>query len=267
MIHHDSRGLPGRCSRASRREEQAYAMQERINPAVDLSEAEMDWTQIGAVTFDLDGTLLRYERSPGDVLQQAYERLGSEPLFGVEAYYARYDEFASQWDSLDRAREECFAALADEHGYDAERGRAVAEAFSAERDQSRVELLDGAADLLAAVSEQYRTGIITNGAADAQREKITALSLDETVDSVVVAGAECPAKPAPVPFERALDALGVEPAEAVHVGDTLDTDVAGANDAGLASVWLSDGTEPTETEPTDTVDSLAELRPLLDGIE
>jgi putative hydrolase of the HAD superfamily len=228
---------------------------------------QMDWRQITAVTLDLDGTLLRYERSPDDVLQQAYENIGSEPLFDVGAYYARYDEFASRYDSLDRARAECFATLAAERGYDAERGRAVADAFSAERDQSRVELLDGAADVLAAVSEQYRTGIITNGAADAQQEKITALSLGETVDTVVVAGAECPAKPATDPFERALNALGAEPAETVHIGDTLGTDVAGANAAGIASVWLSDDPEPADCEPTETVGSLTELQRLLDKIE
>lgn len=222
---------------------------------------------ITAVTFDLDGTLLRYERSPGEVLRQSYETLGVEPLFPVEEYYARYDEFTSRYDSLERAREECFANLAADRDYDPERGRAVAEAFTAERDQSRVEPLPGAERALAAISEQYRTAIVTNGSADAQRQKVTALGFGEYVDTVVVAGAECAAKPAAEPFERALDTLGVEPAETVHVGDSLGTDVSGANSVGLRAVLIGERSE-AGTEPTERVDSVAGLLglPLLEKV-
>jgi putative hydrolase of the HAD superfamily len=215
---------------------------------------------IAAVTFDLDGTLLEYERSPGAVLQQSYETLGIEPLFPVEEYYARYDEFASQYDSLERARAECFATLAADRGSDPEKGRAIAEAFRAERDQSRVVPLPGAERVLNAVSERYRTAIITNGAADAQRQKIAAVGFGECVQTVVVAGAECPAKPAVEPFERALDSLGVQPAETVHVGDSLETDVAGANAAGLESVLVGERSSTRDVEPTEWVESVQELR-------
>lgn len=116
----------------------------------------MHWDRIEAVTFDLDGTLLQYERSPGEVLQRAYERCGIEPIFPVEEYYARYDEFAEQYESQERLRAECFAALAAEHGADPEQGRAVAAAFTDERDQSRVEFLPGAERVLTAASDQYR---------------------------------------------------------------------------------------------------------------
>ena len=37
----------------------------------------------------------------------------------------------------------------------------------------------------------------------------------------------------------AAEALGVEPGDAWHVGDSLSADVAGANAAGLGAVWLN----------------------------
>ncbi|HEX3055851.1 MAG TPA: HAD-IA family hydrolase, partial [Gaiellaceae bacterium] len=40
-------------------------------------------------------------------------------------------------------------------------------------------------------------------------------------------------KPHPAIFERALDALGVEPSATLFVGDTLATDVAGAAALGM----------------------------------
>lgn len=54
------------------------------------------------------------------------------------------------------------------------------------------------------------------------------------LDSFVV-GIE---KPHPGIFEQALDALGVAPAEAIHVGDTGWADVAGARAAGVRPVHL-----------------------------
>jgi putative hydrolase of the HAD superfamily len=219
----------------------------------------MNWDDIEAVIFDLDGTLLEYERSPGEVLQRAYDTLEIEPIFPVKKYYARYDEFAEKYDSQQRLRAECFATLAAEHGADPEDGRAVAAAFTDERDQSRVEFLPGAEDVLRRASEQFRTAVVTNGAADAQRAKIDALGIDESVETVVVAGAESPPKPATEPFEQALTTLGVEPPAAVHVGDSVDTDVAGATAAGLASILVGQHS-PDDPEPTARVSSVAELR-------
>ena len=46
------------------------------------------------------------------------------------------------------------------------------------------------------------------------------------------------AKPHPLPFRAALEALGVAPHEALHVGDIERTDVAGALGAGLRAIRL-----------------------------
>jgi putative hydrolase of the HAD superfamily len=56
---------------------------------------------------------------------------------------------------------------------------------------------------------------------------------------IVVTSAELGvAKPDPRPFLTALDALGVVPADAVHVGDDPEADVGGAAAAGVRGVLL-----------------------------
>ena len=45
-------------------------------------------------------------------------------------------------------------------------------------------------------------------------------------------------------FTHALDAVGVVPARAVHVGDSLHADVEGARQAGMQPLWLRRDSEP-----------------------
>ncbi|MBZ6496863.1 HAD family hydrolase [Natrinema longum] len=216
--------------------------------------------EIEAITVDLDGTLLRYERSPETVLKAAFDRVGVDPLFSVDEYYARYDEFAKRCDSMAELRSECFAALAAANGYDRRLGLDVAAAFSNERDQSNVELLPSAARVLDGLRREYRLAVVTNGARDAQRQKIDAVDLERWTDTIVVAGHDAPPKPNPEPFERAVRALDATLATTVHVGDSLETDIAGASAAGLESVWVSDRTDTRGYEPTYRVASIGDLR-------
>ncbi len=58
------------------------------------------------------------------------------------------------------------------------------------------------------------------------------------VAAVVDSGVVGRQKPDPAVFHRALEALGVEPGSAVHVGDTVHADVSGAKAAGVRAVHL-----------------------------
>ena len=68
------------------------------------------------------------------------------------------------------------------------------------------------------------------------------------------------AKPTEAMFHVTLEALGVPPWAALHVGDDLRADVAGAQRAGLCTVWVS-GVDPSEPEvqPDFTIAEIAEL--------
>lgn len=217
--------------------------------------------RIEAVLFDLDGTLLRYRRSPGEVLHGSFERVGVEQLFHVEDYYARFDEFAERCDSMDELRSECFASLAAENGYSADIGREVATAFTDERDQANVELYPRVPDVLETLSRNYTIGIVTNGARDAQQQKIEAVDLGRWTDTIVIAGQGIPPKPAIDPFRDALGDLGVTPDAAVHVGNSLEADVGGATAAGLDTVWISDEDVTHEYTPTYQLESVSRLIP------
>lgn len=92
---------------------------------------------------------------------------------------------------------------------------------------------------------------------------VAALEYATGRDAVVVG------KPAPAFFELALGELGVAADRAVMVGDDVEADVGGALEAGLAAILVRTGKFREELvaesgiEPTATIDSIADLAPLL----
>jgi putative hydrolase of the HAD superfamily len=218
-----------------------------------------------AVLFDVDDTLCRYRRTGDELLAAAFERTGVDPFITLAEYQDRYPEFVDDSDSMTDLRERCFAAIAAQQGRDPSVGRRIAEVYAHERDHGNVEPLPGVEAALEAVGDQS-VGVVTNGAPAMQSAKLEALGLEDAFDVVVHGGYDAPAKPSPATFETALSALSVRPERAVHVGNSLSSDVAGARAAGVGAVWLAAGTDPStapDPEPDHAITTLTELPSVL----
>ncbi len=83
-----------------------------------------------------------------------------------------------------------------------------------------------------------RLGLVTNGAAAAQRAKLERFGLAPFFDHVQIEGALGFGKPAARAFHHALETLRAAPERAVMVGNDFEFDVLGALRAGLEAVWL-----------------------------
>jgi putative hydrolase of the HAD superfamily len=214
--------------------------------------------RITAILFDLDGTLCEYERPPEETLPLAFESAGVDPFFGIEDYYARFEDFIEESDGAADLRERCFRDVARELDRDPELGATVADAYTALRNPGRVEPLPGAETVVDTLAGEYRIGVVTNGPPDIQRPKLDALGFADAFETVVFAGFDAAAKPETEPFERALSDLDSAPSEAIHVGNSLSSDVTGARNAGLDAAWLADGSDP-DPVPEYVLASLPEL--------
>ena len=222
---------------------------------------------VDAVLFDLDDTLCRYRRSGGELLAECYDRLDVDPVFSVEEYHERYREYLGEIEEIDAFREHCFADLAEENGADPELGREIARIYADERDQTAVEPLAGVPEVIDELAADHAVGLVTNGPPGMQGTKLSAVGLDDAFEVEIFAGYDAPAKPAPDPFDLALDEFGIGPDRAVHVGNSLTTDVAGAHAAGVGAVWLREettmATAPIENQPGPrpdyVIDELEEL--------
>ena len=70
------------------------------------------------------------------------------------------------------------------------------------------------------------------------REVLDRTGLTALLDGIVISAEVGAAKPDPAIFASALTVAGARPDEAVHVGDTVEADVAGARAAGLRALYL-----------------------------
>ncbi|MFT2692258.1 HAD family hydrolase [Clavibacter zhangzhiyongii] len=102
--------------------------------------------------------------------------------------------------------------------------------------------LPGAHEALDEIARRHpgvRFGVVTNGERSQQEPKIAAAGMTGRLSPVVCSGDLDFTKPDPRIFLLACREAGVDPADAVMVGDRLRTDALGAADAGLAGgIWL-----------------------------
>lgn len=224
-------------------------------------------TDFDAILFDLDSTLCVSDQDSEAVLAEAFDRVSVEQYCTVADLVAVSDDIPTA-ETSHEFYEFCFAAAARRADVETHHASDLATAYEACLDHSAVSFRPGAEAALAAASET-NVGLVTNGDETTQTVKLEALGIADAFDTLVFVDPRggIPPKPDPEPFERALTELDATPDGAVHVGDSLRADVAGANALGIDSVWVpyeeQEQLAALPHEPTHTLPSLAEFSTLL----
>lgn len=122
----------------------------------------------------------------------------------------------------------------------------------------------GALETLALLRPHYRLGVISNtvGSGDADvAQVLDQAGIGRFIDALVTSRDFGHAKPDPAIYIEGARRLGVPLALSCMVGDRLDTDIAGAINAGIAGVWLRQpGAMPIDgITPTHVITRLADL--------
>jgi len=208
------------------------------------------------VLFDLDDTLHDDTTTYRSAASRVAQRIAAEYGVSATALLTAYTKFAEAfWGalgdehlnlSLKGVRERMWADTLASVGIDGRNG--LAERAAAEYNRFRgegLQLYPGVLPLLHDLrASGRRIGLITNGFAETHREKIASLQLERAFDAVVLADEVGMVKPDPRIFLYACELVGTLPASTVMVGDRYDRDIAGALEAGLATIWLNPSNEP-----------------------
>ncbi|MEV6791561.1 HAD family hydrolase [Streptomyces sp. NPDC051320] len=97
-----------------------------------------------------------------------------------------------------------------------------------------------------------RLAVLTNGDPEQQRAKLARFGLLEYFEAVLTPTELGAAKP--VAYSTACRLMLTDPAQAINVGDMLESDVSAAALAGLTGVWLDRGIDFVTGGPSPTVD-------------
>ena len=194
---------------------------------------------------------------------------------GISAFECLWGNFAGDAPELRQLREwahvyreQVFdAALRDQLIESPEGAHDLAETFAQSRRRLQ-RLMPDARETLTRLSARHIIALLTNGAPDLQREKIAASGLESFFKAIAVSGEHGIGKPRAEIFHRLAAEAGVEPSEAVMVGNSLERDIAGARNAGMISVWIqvAGSEEHHPVEPHHTITGLAELPAVLEKI-
>ena len=117
--------------------------------------------------------------------------------------------------------------------------------------------------VLRSLSKIHPLGLVTNGRAKGQNQKIDQAKIREFFSSVKISEEEGIKKPDPEIFRRCLRDLGVAPHEALFVGDHPENDIRSARTCGMRTIWKRNDHFPPPNQVDGIIQSLTEIEPLV----
>lgn len=194
--------------------------------------------------FDLDNTLLDFDRSSREAFAEAIESLDlicTDRMFAQYAeinhrYWQLYERGKIRSSEMRRARFADFLKLYDKE----EKADEISHLYLDNLSQ-KVHWVEGAKEVLDALKANGASlALITNGLKSVQRPRLKLSGLEEYFELVVISEEIGCAKPQRAYFEHTLRELNHPPIERVLVvGDNPRSDVLGGQQFGLDTCWYN----------------------------
>lgn len=109
----------------------------------------------------------------------------------------------------------------------------------------------------------YPMALITNGFNEVQFDKVKLAGLDKYFERITTSEFAGVNKPAPGIFEYAIRKAGVKVEDAIMIGDDPYSDIYGAQNVGLDTIFFNPKGIESETKPTYEVRDLLEIKEIL----
>lgn len=187
---------------------------------------------ISAVIFDLDDTLYNERDFVMGGLSAVCKYLSTK-------YWADYNKLFSETENilLEKGRGAIFNILCERHKYNED----IHELVDIYRNAApSLKLYDDSVYILEELSGKYKLGLITDGMAAVQWNKIKLLNIEAYFDRIIVTDdfGKDYWKPNEFAYTEILKEFNVSAAEAIYVGDNPNKDFIGARKVGMNTVRI-----------------------------
>ncbi len=219
--------------------------------------------------FDLDGTIFDFKSAEREAISATFSSFG---ISVAEKLIKRYSEINDEcWKSLERgeiSRDELvlirFKRLFDEFSLSLV-PKDVQVRYAKEL-SLRYIFIDGAEELLSELAEDYELYAVTNGNRDVQRSRIEKARLNRFFRDFFISEEVGAAKPDKIFFDNAFSRVkGFDPALSVVIGDSLSSDIKGAENAGVESIYYNPDKKENKSDikPDYEIKKLEEIKEIL----
>lgn len=236
-----------------------------------VREAFKDTCGLAADTYNIDPVALGVKvRENALALFASYDTYSFTRMIGISPFEGLWGNFEDEGESFHKLKEivpqyrkESWARGLNDVGIDdPEFAYLLAETFPIKRKKNAL-VYEDTFSTLDHLKREYQLLLLTNGSPDLQQTKLNLTpKLKQYFDHIVISGDFGKGKPDPAIFEYALGLLSMKKEEVIMVGDNLNTDILGASNAGIPSVWINHHGVIGETMPTYEISQLKELLPI-----
>tara|TARA_B110000027_G_scaffold64077_2_gene68686 strand:- start:2925 stop:3620 length:696 start_codon:yes stop_codon:yes gene_type:complete len=199
--------------------------------------------------FDLDRTLWDFETNSFNELVNLYHchNLHQKGISLSEEFVKVYKKINEKcWEryrentlSKENLRFERFKQTLEYFGiYDLELSIKIGDDY-VKNSPYRTILIPNAIELLSELQPNYKLHIITNGFQEVQHVKINQSGMAKFFTIVVTSEMAGAKKPNPLIFNYALEKAGANLENSVMIGDDLNTDIKGAVNVGMKSIYFN----------------------------
>lgn len=219
--------------------------------------------------FDLDNTILDFDRSESDALQRTfsdfslpYEQASIDLYHQInKACWLAFENGELDQQTLRGLRFEKFLE-AMEVKKDAHR---MSEAYLQYLGNTAF-WIDGAQQLLDQLRPDFKLVMVTNGLKDVQWPRLRQTKLVDYFETIVISEEIGTSKPSSDFFEFTFDQIN-HPAKSktLIIGDSLNSDIRGGNDFGISTCWYNPNqkSNPTTVQPKYEIANLNALGNIL----